>query len=294
MIVETISSFDGGDRQVILSRPGVATMYEIKWMGQPATLGCDAVEPSIQLSCRGEGQLNLLDMGPNDNALCSVDIAGSTNCAAKQSGVIYAECRDGLSNTPGNREIIVKMSSTALDCTTTTTTATTTYLAYHSMWLKAWCNSDWVSNAVDCSGKLVPANTEPYTCYQDDASDILMRSTSYQSCTIDSTSRTLPTFTPDLGQLSITGNDGNPSTSFPLQVCQGDCDSDTDCVGTLRCMQRTGNEIVPGCIGSPEEGRDYCVVPSAAAMTEPQQQQQQPDLNYVGNSKYILFPPYDK
>ena len=29
--------------------------------------------------------------------------------------------------------------------------------------------------------------------------------------------------------LVVVGNDGSPSSSFPLQLCQGDCDTDDDC-----------------------------------------------------------------
>lgn len=29
--------------------------------------------------------------------------------------------------------------------------------------------------------------------------------------------------------LVVVGNDGSPSSAFPLQLCQGDCDTDDDC-----------------------------------------------------------------
>jgi hypothetical protein len=29
--------------------------------------------------------------------------------------------------------------------------------------------------------------------------------------------------------LDFVGNDGQPQNSFPLKICQGDCDSDADC-----------------------------------------------------------------
>ena len=62
---------------------------------------------------------------------------------------------------------------------------------------------------------------------------------------------------------------GNPcdQDGEPCEVCTGDCDNDSDCVGSLRCGQRrttTGLEIVPGCVwgpGSDEirlENDDYC------------------------------------
>jgi hypothetical protein len=48
---------------------------------------------------------------------------------------------------------------------------------------------------------------------------------------------------------------------YPLQECQGDCDTDDECAGDLICFQRDENEVVPGCVGVAEEERDYCVQP---------------------------------
>ncbi|KAL7456689.1 hypothetical protein ACHAWC_009012 [Mediolabrus comicus] len=58
------------------------------------------------------------------------------------------------------------------------------------------------------------------------------------------------------------GNDNFPTTVFPLVECQGDCDSDIDCIVGLICYQRSSsNESVPGCSGGEldESGTDYCV-----------------------------------
>ena len=33
-------------------------------------------------------------------------------------------------------------------------------------------------------------------------------------------------------------------------MCQGDCDSDSDCASGLRCFQRYSYIAVPGCTGS--------------------------------------------
>ena len=61
---------------------------------------------------------------------------------------------------------------------------------------------------------------------------------------------------------------GNPcGSNGECTICQGDCDSDSDCNGDLRCAQRsklTGVENVPGCAwGADPDGRrfdndDYC------------------------------------
>jgi len=44
--------------------------------------------------------------------------------------------------------------------------------------------------------------------------------------------------------------------------CQGDCDSDSDCVSGLRCMQLNTGDRVPGCTGTSSNNNDYCVVPA--------------------------------
>ena len=62
---------------------------------------------------------------------------------------------------------------------------------------------------------------------------------------------------------------GNPCTSFfndgKCTQCTGDCDSDSDCAGDLRCAQRrqvSGVENVPGCAwgatSNPYTDDDYC------------------------------------
>jgi hypothetical protein len=43
-------------------------------------------------------------------------------------------------------------------------------------------------------------------------------------------------------------------------MCEGDCDKDSDCDAGLKCFQRDGYEIVPGCSGSGKKGWDYCVM----------------------------------
>lgn len=49
--------------------------------------------------------------------------------------------------------------------------------------------------------------------------------------------------------LVVEGNNGSPASAFPLGLCEGDCDSDSDCEGGLTCYQRDANESVPGCSG---------------------------------------------
>lgn len=52
-----------------------------------------------------------------------------------------------------------------------------------------------------------------------------------------------------------------------LGLCQGDCDSDGDCIAGLRCSKRTGLEAVPGCNGAGVLSYDYCYDPAAAGGT---------------------------
>ena len=55
------------------------------------------------------------------------------------------------------------------------------------------------------------------------------------------------------------GNNGRPSTVFPLANCKGDCDNDLECSVGLICLQREGNETIPGCMGDAEFSIDYCI-----------------------------------
>ena len=57
-------------------------------------------------------------------------------------------------------------------------------------------------------------------------------------------------------QLVIMGDEDEGT--FPLQMCQGDCDDDSDCAAGLTCMERNGIQEVPGCVGTGESGSDYC------------------------------------
>ena len=55
-----------------------------------------------------------------------------------------------------------------------------------------------------------------------------------------------------------------PTSYIPLAMCEGDCDSDSDCKDDLECFHRDGDESVPGCDDSPyaTTGYDYCVSPT--------------------------------
>mmetsp|Transcript_2625 Transcript_2625/g.5642 ORF Transcript_2625/g.5642 Transcript_2625/m.5642 type:complete len:440 (-) Transcript_2625:343-1662(-) len=58
------------------------------------------------------------------------------------------------------------------------------------------------------------------------------------------------------------------STTFPLEFCQGDCDSDDDCASDLICEQRNGVSPIPGCEGTGETNSDYCRYPDLPTAEE--------------------------
>jgi len=72
------------------------------------------------------------------------------------------------------------------------------------------------------------------------------------------------------GTLGNVGDDGQPSTVFPLGRCLGDCDSSNECEGDLVCFQRDGGDPAPpGCVGSTEGATDYCVLPEDLLKNQP-------------------------
>jgi len=59
----------------------------------------------------------------------------------------------------------------------------------------------------------------------------------------------------------LTHHGADPS-AVPLALCEGDCDSDSDCMGNLVCFQRDGDVSVPGCTGTAVTSHDYCILPA--------------------------------
>ncbi|KAL7544210.1 hypothetical protein ACHAWF_007590 [Thalassiosira exigua] len=63
-----------------------------------------------------------------------------------------------------------------------------------------------------------------------------------------------------LKPLKKVGNDGEPRSAYPLDECEGDCDDDSECQGSLVCFQRSSGEEVPGCTGDGSSKKtDYCI-----------------------------------
>lgn len=64
------------------------------------------------------------------------------------------------------------------------------------------------------------------------------------------------------GSLEYVGNDntGFFYSRYPMEVCQGDCDTDDDCQEGLYCHQRNSNDAVPHCRGGEKLATavDFC------------------------------------
>ena len=63
---------------------------------------------------------------------------------------------------------------------------------------------------------------------------------------------------PPVKDLVIAGNNGEPLEAFPLGLCEGDCDNDSECQLGYKCFQRSSFEPVPGCLGEDSSIKDYC------------------------------------
>eukprot|EP00956_Cyclotella_meneghiniana_P008557 scaffold11587_cov49-Cyclotella_meneghiniana.AAC.3 len=64
----------------------------------------------------------------------------------------------------------------------------------------------------------------------------------------------------------------SPKCEGECTMCQGDCNSDADCVDDLKCFSRGKGEVtaVPGCVGGGEgdlPGMDYCYMPEPPTTT---------------------------
>ena len=60
---------------------------------------------------------------------------------------------------------------------------------------------------------------------------------------------------PSPNYLHYIGND-LPTSSYGL--CEGDCDTDDDCIGSLICQESSGLTEIEGCTGPIYPGQDYC------------------------------------
>jgi len=71
----------------------------------------------------------------------------------------------------------------------------------------------------------------------------------------DGEDKTVPT-------LVIVGDNQEPEDAFPLNECEGHCQSDADCAQDLKCFfTNEGVDSVTGCSGQMEAERNYCYLP---------------------------------
>jgi hypothetical protein len=64
--------------------------------------------------------------------------------------------------------------------------------------------------------------------------------------------------------LTISGDDGLPESVFPLGLCEGDCDDDSECGDGLVCFERNRFDSIPGCVGAGAFDKDYCILATLA------------------------------
>jgi hypothetical protein len=75
----------------------------------------------------------------------------------------------------------------------------------------------------------------------------------------------------EFGEVSYIGNDGTWYDTYPLKVCRGDCDTDSDCAEGLKCFNRVAFQNAPGCTGGDEDDTtlDVCIWNGTLPMPEP-------------------------
>jgi len=76
----------------------------------------------------------------------------------------------------------------------------------------------------------------------------------------DIPSTSVPTIIHTQNPSSASEDEGRPPSVGTLGMCQGDCNSPTDCIEGFYCYQRIHSEAVPGCPGSELDNSrtDYC------------------------------------
>ncbi|KAL7537594.1 hypothetical protein ACHAWF_005837 [Thalassiosira exigua] len=111
-------------------------------------------------------------------------------------------------------------------------------------------------------GQILADRPMDFTCYGDACGDALTYE-AYGELYLDILREVTSPPPPPGGQskqLKKVGNDGEPESAYPLDECEGDCDDDSECQGSLVCFQRSWGEPVPGCSGDDRIRKtDYCV-----------------------------------
>lgn len=113
--------------------------------------------------------------------------------------------------------------------------------------IKFFLAAAWLSAEASAATGVAHHNSSEINSYQG-----LRRKSASASVGSESSvnSRRLQAFLPeDLWPNIDYVGDGGDFDVFPLELCMGDCDSDDDCAGNLKCFQRDANVAVPGCQG---------------------------------------------
>mmetsp|Transcript_9057 Transcript_9057/g.18200 ORF Transcript_9057/g.18200 Transcript_9057/m.18200 type:complete len:840 (+) Transcript_9057:96-2615(+) len=118
-----------------------------------------------------------------------------------------------------------------------------------------------------CAGT---GNTGSDYCYNPNptpATTTTAATTATTTTTTTATAATTTTTTEGVPSLTNPGDNGNPAEAFPLGLCEGDCDNDSQCASGLVCFQRDGLTEVPGCAGLGISSKDYCTYPQTTTTT---------------------------
>jgi len=85
-----------------------------------------------------------------------------------------------------------------------------------------------------------------------------------------------------------------------LGACQGDCDTDEDCLGDLVCFHRESNSgvgdttSVPGCLGVGEPNVDYCYIGTTTLSQDPCGGMSPSDLGWKGSPRTLYLMDDDQ
>ena len=159
---------------------------------------------------------------------------------------------------------VPETTTTTLAVVDTTTTATTTTTSEETS-PATTTTIVATTEAPPTTTTTTAAATATTTSEQTTTTTAQEETTTIPSATTTTTSTTTTTTTlPKIEEVTRDSWDCSSShPSFPLGLCQGECDKDCHCEGDLICYQRDAGHIIPGCDGVPTSRSDFCVDPQA-------------------------------
>lgn len=90
--------------------------------------------------------------------------------------------------------------------------------------------------------------------------------------------------------LKYIGNNGFPKDAYPLGFCEGDCDTDDECMDPYVCFQHEVYANIPGCGARARSRTDFCVNPDHMLLPFEDEVTVKKEVTlgtYVGTEKYI-------